>query len=113
MALSGVDPGALQVAHAATWWFHMLANTALIVYIPVSKLFHMFSGPANVFTRAAERKGALPTIVNIEEQEHFGVNKLQDFSWKQLLNYDACMRCGRCLDPPDRSGTKRASRATT
>jgi Fe-S oxidoreductase/nitrate reductase gamma subunit len=98
MALSGVDPGALQVAHAATWWFHMLANTALIVYIPVSKLFHMFSGPANVFTRAAERKGALPTIVNIEEQEHFGVNKLQDFSWKQLLNYDACMRCGRCLD---------------
>ena len=98
LALSGVDTGTLEAVHTGTWWFHMLANTALICYIPVSKLFHMFTGPANVFTRSAEVKGALPTIANIEEQEHFGVAKLQDFNWKQLLNYDACMRCGRCLD---------------
>jgi Fe-S oxidoreductase len=37
-------------------------------------------------------------IANIEEQEHFGVAKLEDFNWKQLVNFDACMRCGRCLD---------------
>ncbi|MDQ6675629.1 MAG: heterodisulfide reductase-related iron-sulfur binding cluster [Chloroflexota bacterium] len=98
LALGGADPAALTAAHAVTWWSHLLANTALLVYIPVSKLAHIFTGPANVFLRATDPRAALSTIKNIEEQEHFGVAKLQDFSWKQLLNFDACMRCGRCLD---------------
>ncbi len=98
LALSGVDPGLLRAAHATTWWLHMLSNTALIAYIPVSKLFHMVTGPANVFMRATEPRWATAGIANIEQQEHFGADKLADFSWKQLLNVDACMRCGRCLD---------------
>jgi Fe-S oxidoreductase/nitrate reductase gamma subunit len=98
LALGGVDVGVLTGAHAVTWWAHMLANTALLVYIPVSKLAHIFTGPANVFMRATDPRAALPLIANIEEQEHFGVAKLEDFNWKQLLNFDACMRCGRCLD---------------
>jgi Fe-S oxidoreductase/nitrate reductase gamma subunit len=98
LVLNGVDPAVLGGAHALTWWSHMLANTALLVYIPVSKLAHIFTGPANVFFRATDPRAALPLIANIEEQEHFGLAKLDDFSWKQLLNFDACMRCGRCLD---------------
>jgi Fe-S oxidoreductase/nitrate reductase gamma subunit len=98
LALAGVDPAVLTTAHAVTWWSHMLANTALLVYIPVSKLAHMFTGPANVFLRARDARQALPLIANIEEQEHFGVARLEDFNWKQLVNFDACMRCGRCLD---------------
>jgi Fe-S oxidoreductase len=88
----------LAGAHSVTWWSHMLANTALLVYIPASKLAHIFTGPANVFMRTTDSRAALGLIANIEEQEHFGVAKLDDFSWKQLLNFDACMRCGRCLD---------------
>src|SRR5216683_5215016 len=98
LALNGVDTGALGIAHSVTWWSHMLANTALLVYIPVSKLAHIFTAPTNVFLRATDPRAALPLIANIEEQEHFGVAKLDDFNWKQLLNFDACMRCGRCLD---------------
>src|SRR5437870_3629793 len=98
LLLNGVDPAVLGGAHALTWWSHMLANTALLVYIPASKLAHIFTGPANVFLRATDPRAALPLIANIEEQEHFGVAKLEEFSWKQLLNFDACMRCGRCLD---------------
>src|SRR5918911_489625 len=100
LALPGVDTGLLQATHATTWWLHMLATTALLCYIPVSKLVHMFTGPANVFlrTRDTASRGALAPILNIEEQEHFGAARLEDFSWKQLLNADACMRCGRCLD---------------
>src|SRR5713226_9125980 len=85
LLLGGLDPAALTGAHAVTWWSHMLANTALLVYIPVSKLAHIFTGPANVFVRATDPRAALSTINNIEEQEHFGVAKLEDFSWKQLL----------------------------
>jgi Fe-S oxidoreductase len=92
------DPAGLTTAHAVTWWAHMLGNTALLVYIPASKLAHMFTGPTNVFLRATDARAALPLIANIEEQEHFGVARLDDFNWKQLANFDACMRCGRCLD---------------
>ncbi|HEX8968997.1 MAG TPA: (Fe-S)-binding protein [Chloroflexota bacterium] len=98
LALDGVDPSVLASVHGVTWWSHMLANTALLVYIPASKLAHMFIGPTNVFLRATDAPAALPLIANIEEQEHFGVAKLDDFNWKQLVNFDACMRCGRCLD---------------
>ena len=98
LVLNGVDPSVLAGAHAVTWWSHMLANTALLVYLPVSKLAHIFTGPTNVFLRATDARAALPLIANIEEQEHFGVAKLSDFNWKQLVNFDACMRCGRCLD---------------
>jgi Fe-S oxidoreductase/nitrate reductase gamma subunit len=98
LALNGLDPSVLNAAHTVTWWSHMLANTALLVYIPIGKLAHIFTGPANVFMRADDPRAALPLIANIEEQEHFGAARLEDFNWKQLLNFDACMRCGRCLD---------------
>src|SRR5437588_1582450 len=98
LVLNGADPSILTGAHTLTWWSHMLANTALLVYIPVSKLAHIFTGPTNVFLRATDARAALPLIANIEEQEHFGAVKLTDFNWKQLANFDACMRCGRCLD---------------
>jgi Fe-S oxidoreductase/nitrate reductase gamma subunit len=100
LALAGVSPAVLATTHTVTWWSHMLANTALLVYLPLSKLAHMFTGPANVFLqrRASDRRVALPLIASIEEQEHFGVARLTDFNWKQLANLDACMRCGRCLD---------------
>ncbi|GAC1318403.1 MAG: heterodisulfide reductase-related iron-sulfur binding cluster [Chloroflexota bacterium] len=98
LALTGVSPAVLQSAHAVTWWSHMLANTSLLVYLPVSKLAHMFTGPTNVFLRAPATSVALPMIANIEEQEHFGAARLADFQWQQLVNLDACMRCGRCLD---------------
>jgi Fe-S oxidoreductase/nitrate reductase gamma subunit len=98
LLLGGVNTRVLEGLHAVTWWSHMLANTALLVYIPVSKLAHIFTGPANIFLRATDPRAALPLVADIEEQEHFGVAKLEEFSWKQLLNFDACMRCGRCLD---------------
>jgi Fe-S oxidoreductase/nitrate reductase gamma subunit len=98
LVLNGADPSILTGAHTLTWWSHMLANTALLVYIPVSKLAHIFTGPTNVFLRATDARAALPLIANIEEQEHFGAARLSDFNWKQLVNFDACMRCGRCLD---------------
>ncbi|MDQ3810210.1 MAG: 4Fe-4S dicluster domain-containing protein, partial [Chloroflexota bacterium] len=98
LALGGLDTATLTGAHAVTWWAHMLGNTALLVYIPVSKLAHIATGPLNVALRARDPRGALGLIADIEEQERFGVARVEDYNWKQLVNFDACMRCGRCLD---------------
>ncbi len=98
LALAGLGKSTLGVIHAVTWWFHMVTAMLVLAYLPFSKLFHLFGSPVSLFTRSFQAKGALAPIANIEEQEGFGAGKLGDFSWKQLLSVDACMRCARCLD---------------
>jgi len=81
------------------WWFHVVFSVGAVIYICLSfsKLSHILVSPANVFFRTSRSKGALAPI-NLEETETFGVGKIEDFTWKQLLDLDACTGCGRCQD---------------
>jgi len=90
---------ALLAWHAGMWWFHMLLSLGAIVYVALfaSRLFHIIWDPVNVFFRNLEPRGAL-TPIDFEATEIFGVSKIEEFTWKQLLDLDACTRCGRCQD---------------
>ncbi|RIL02775.1 MAG: Fe-S oxidoreductase, partial [Proteobacteria bacterium] len=56
------------------------------------------------FTDRKRAKGALKNPGDLEklmeEQEEFsiGLGTIKDYSWKQLLDLDACTSCGRCQD---------------
>ncbi len=53
--------------------------------------------PPRVYCRSLEPKGTLPYVdLEDEDLEEFGVGKLEDFTWKDLLDAQACVRCGRC-----------------
>ncbi len=81
------------------WWGHLLLAFGFIAYIPYSKLFHILISPANQFLRSFAPKGALVTIdLEDEDIETFGVANIEEFTWKQLMDTDACTRCGRCQD---------------
>lgn len=79
------------------WWAHQLATFGLIATLPYTKFLHIVSSPTNIFFRSLDPPGAIPKIEEIEEtEEPLGVGSIEQFTWKQLLDGDACTECGRC-----------------
>ena len=87
-----------RTLHLSIWMFHMLIVFGAIAAIPYTKFFHIFTSSVNIFFRNLNPPGALEPIRNIEEAETFGAGKIEDWTWKRLLDFDACTRCGRCQD---------------
>ncbi|MFQ5883872.1 MAG: heterodisulfide reductase-related iron-sulfur binding cluster [Thermoplasmata archaeon] len=93
--LFGIDGGAVWPIF---WWLHMVLAFAFIAYLPFSKLAHMITGPMNCYSRSLRPKGALRKMEFKDDTETFGVQKIQQFTTKQLMDLYACMECGRCQD---------------
>ncbi len=89
--------GGLQACFNVLWWGHSLIGLIFLACIPYSKLLHAFSSSLNIFYRNLEPKGALP-VLDISSSETYGAGKINDFTFKHLLELDACMRCGRCQE---------------
>ncbi len=93
----GVGASAANFWQGFFWWSHLSIILIFTVYIPFTKHMHMFAAPVNAYFRSLEPKGALP-LMDLENTEKFGAGRVQDFSWKQLLDGYACAVCGRCTD---------------
>jgi len=92
----GLSEPALRGLHLGTWVFHFLVAFAFIAAIPYSYFIHLVTTPLNIFFSKLRPQGELLPIVDIEEAESLGVSKLEEFSWKRRLDFDACTMCGRC-----------------
>lgn len=96
--LRGLSEGWLTGLHQLNWWSHFITTFVFLAYFAYSKMIHPFTSLTNVFFRRLKPVGELERIANIEEAETLGIGKLEDFTWAQLMNVDACMHCGRCLE---------------
>ena len=99
LALLFDGSGNLAGWHQVAWIAHVLTFFAFLVILPVTMLRHMFPSPLNMYLRDRERpKGAMKPMPNLMETEleSFGASTVEDFTWKQLLDTDACTMCGRC-----------------
>ena len=98
-AFAGMSRDSLLFWHRFLWWFHSAIAIGAILYVALvfSKLQHIVISPLNVFFRSLGPVGA-PAPINIENAETLGVGDIKDFTWKQLLDLDACTNCGRCQD---------------
>jgi len=112
IGLGGGGVAALGL-HGLFWYTHMLVTFAFIASIPLSKFKHIFYTPINTFFRDLDPKGALMPIPNLaaeieKDEPALGVATLADFTWKQRLDFDACMQCGRCQSkcPANAAGTE-------
>ena len=86
--------------------FFLLANVAVIagfmVFVSYSKHLHIFLAPINIgVSRRPRALGGLDKtpdmdMENVTEDTVFGVGRIEDFTWKQMLDFSTCTECGRC-----------------
>ncbi|NOX31367.1 MAG: 4Fe-4S dicluster domain-containing protein [Actinobacteria bacterium] len=99
--LSGLVDGVDAIAgwHQAMWIIHVISFIAFLIILPITMMRHMFTSPLNMYLKDKDRpKGAMRAMPNLMETEleTFGATEIGDFTWKQLLDTDACTMCGRC-----------------
>ena len=93
--------------HMYTWWTHAVMVMFFIAYIPYSKAMHMLIDYANLMFLDDKAAKRLPGVTEEQQDKNMGYVDLEDFTWKELMDFDACTKCGRCHDacPANAAGT--------
>ena len=97
--VDGWSASTLSTWHQWWWIAHVVSFVVFLALLPITMLRHVFTSPLNMYLRDRERpKGAMRAMPNLMETEleTFGASVVEDFTWKQLLDTDACTMCGRC-----------------
>jgi len=96
---SGVcdDSQCALMGHEIFWWSHLLIVLSFGIFVVYSKHLHVIFAAPNIFLRNLNHKARL-TPLNFEDETalQFGVAKVSDYSWKDVIDSYACTECGRC-----------------
>ncbi|MFA9461222.1 heterodisulfide reductase-related iron-sulfur binding cluster [Thiohalorhabdus methylotrophus] len=90
----GMSPEVGGAMRMNSWWIHGLMALAFIGLIPYTKAKHIFTVLGSMTMRDPKPVQRLP--MGDMEAEKLGYSKITDLSWKDLLNVDACTKCGKC-----------------
>lgn len=97
--LSNLSPTSLGVLTAISYFLHIGIVLTFLNFLPYGKHFHVITSLPNVFLLNPKPygPGALNPI-NLEDPNatSFGVDKINDFNWKDILDVYSCTECGRC-----------------
>ncbi len=105
-----VPEGVAAGWHRGFWIAHAATFVAFLIMLPTTKLRHMLTSPSNMFLSLRDRpKGAMRAVPNLMEAtdiSSIGAAQIGEFTWKQLLDTDACTICGRCTSvcPANQTG---------
>ncbi|MEW6663731.1 MAG: heterodisulfide reductase-related iron-sulfur binding cluster [Thermodesulfobacteriota bacterium] len=106
-----VSPGIAESTYPYLWWGHALLSLGFIAVIPFTKLFHILGAPAAYYLHHAS-EGSLESPPAVQEPGETPLNPEEaspntdeaslDFlepplKIEEVAFYDACMRCGRCV----------------
>ncbi|EYF07136.1 (Fe-S)-binding protein [Chondromyces apiculatus] len=111
--LSGLGPLPLVIVAHAGFWTHATLVLVFLNILPFSKHFHIITAIPNVLTRDMAPRGRLPKVADNaealgemvmkaaeepEKAEPVGIARIEDFTWKAILDFYTCTECGRCTD---------------
>lgn len=92
----GFSQEQLAITHSMIWWFHVSLALTFVAYVPFSKAVHLLADFANLIFRDEKAGVTLPATPEEPVPAHPGYREIRDFTWKHLLDLDACTKCGRC-----------------
>lgn len=93
LALRGMGLDGVLLFHRVIWWVHGLFIMIGIACLPFGKLWHVVAAVVN----GAGRETARPrTIEDYEDESRLGAARVQNLSWGDLADLDACIECGAC-----------------
>jgi len=95
---SGWSSLALTLGEHLSFWLSLGLILAFLPYFLYSKHIHLFFAPLNFLLKPARRSiGELSRLdFSDESVESFGVSRLEDLGWEQLMDAYACIMCYRC-----------------
>jgi Fe-S oxidoreductase/nitrate reductase gamma subunit len=99
MGAAGVTASDAARLHWWLWWAHALAALGFVAYLPWSRAVHLVTAGVNLALRspdAGRRLTGVGTAAPLPDDGHMGLRDFSDLTWKHLLDFDACTRCGRC-----------------
>jgi len=101
--LGSTPPNFLQGLHIFTYFVHDLTFFFFLCFLPLGKHFHVITSVFNVFFMRVQKGRIKPVMYGVtddklDDLESFGVKKLEDFTWKHMLDFYSCADCGRCSD---------------
>ncbi|OGN93728.1 MAG: [Fe-S]-binding protein, partial [Chloroflexi bacterium RBG_13_48_10] len=82
----------------ASFWISLGLILAFLPYFLYSKHIHIFFAPLNFLLKPARKSiGELSRLDFTDESiDSFGVSRLEDLGWEQLMDAYACIMCYRC-----------------
>lgn len=101
--LSSASLEFLQGLHIFMYYVHDLSFFFFLCFLPMGKHFHVITSVFNVFFMRVKKGNIKPVQHGIKDEEldnleSFGVKRLEDFTWKHMLDFYSCADCGRCSD---------------
>lgn len=101
--LTAASIPALQWTHLISYFLHTIIFFAFLCFLPLGKHFHVITSLFTVFFMRVKRGNVKPVRHDVDDTqldkiESFGVKKLEDFTWKHILDFYSCADCGRCSD---------------
>ncbi len=96
-ALAGFPPEGLSTVVSVCWWVHAVVLLVFLTYIPLSKHMHILAAIPNCFFKNLEPV-SVPPREEFAAGRKYGVGRVDEFTWKDLLDGFACTECGRCQD---------------
>lgn len=100
--LGAYSASSVASIHDASFWIHNVALLFFLCYLPVSKHFHVVTSLPNVFLSKLKVSGAIKPPrhdqPDLDKLPSLGVGRLEDFTWKHILDFYTCTDCGRCSD---------------
>ena len=90
------DPNTQNVIQELSYWVHLGVVLLFLTELPTGKHFHVVVSLPAVFLRKLEPRGKLQPAPIFNG--NVGVSTVEQFSWRQMLDFYTCTECGRCQE---------------